>query len=174
MGDRAETTATLVVVCGLPGAGKSTVSRTIAERVDGTVLRTDVVRKEMVDDPDYTDEETAAVYDELLARAGERLADGEAVVLDGTFKRRNRRIEAREVAEAVGAGFRLVRVECEERVVERRIAERDGVSDADLEVHRQFRERFEPVEMDHLAVDNSGTEAATRERITEAFGSGER
>lgn len=162
-------TPLLVVVCGLPGVGKSTVSRGIAERLDGSVLRTDVVRKGMVDDPAYTAGETAAVYDELLAQARERLENGDVVVLDGTFKSRERRLEARELAGAVGARFRLVRVECDESVVARRIAERDGVSDADLEVHRRLRERFDPLEMDHLTVDNSGTEAATHERIEAAF-----
>jgi len=156
---------TLVVVCGLPGVGKSTVARAVADRLGAARLRTDVVRKELFDDPGYTDGETAAVYDELLSRARDRLLEGESIVLDGTFKRRDRRVEARDLA----ARFRLLRVECEESVVERRIVERDGVSDADLEVHRQFRERFEPVEMDHVVVDNSGSEAETRRQVVEAL-----
>jgi len=159
----------LVVVCGLPGVGKSTVSRAVSERLDGIIVRTDVVRKELVDDPEYTAAETATVYDELLGRARDRLAEGESVVLDGTFKSRERRAEARDLAESIGARFRLVRVECEESVVERRIDERDGVSDADFEVHRQLRGRFDPVDADHLAVDNSGSERTTRRRIEESF-----
>ena len=160
---------TLVVVCGLPGVGKSTVARAVADRLGAARLRTDVVRKELFEDPEYTDRETAAVYDELLSRARDRLLEGELVVLDGTFKQRDRRAEASELAAALGARFRLLRVECEESVVERRIVERDGVSDADLEVHRQFRERFEPVEIDHVVVDNSGSEAETRRQVVEAI-----
>ena len=160
---------TLVVVCGLPGVGKSTVSRAVADRLEAAILRTDVVRKELFDDPEYAAAETATVYDALLARARERLADGRAVVLDGTFRRRERRIEADDLAAAVGAGLRLVRVRCSEAVVEKRIADREGVSDADLAVYRRLRDRFEPVEMDHLVVDNSGTEAATRRRVAEVF-----
>ena len=64
----------------------------------------------------------------------------------------------------LGAGFRGLRVECPDPVVERSIAERDGVSDADLENHRQFRDRFEPVEMDHAVVDN-WSEAGTRRQV---------
>ena len=168
MSDRPDRASTLVAVCGLPGVGKSTVARTIADRLDAAVLRTDVVRKELFEDPAYTAEETAAVYGELLSRARERLHGG-AVVLDGTFRRRDRRTDARDLAADAKARFRLVRVDCDEAAVERRIRERDGISDADLEIHRQFRDRFEPVEMDHLVVDNSGTEAATRERIEVAF-----
>jgi predicted kinase len=162
--------APLVAVCGLPGVGKSTVARQVAERIGAEVLRSDVVRKELFDDPRYAAEETAAVYDELLARAADRLADGERVVLDATFKTRRRRRAVRELAERVGCRFRVVLVECDESIVERRIADRNDVSDADFEVHRQFRERFEPVEMDHTTVDNSGDEAETRRQVEAAFG----
>lgn len=161
--------ATLVAVCGLPGVGKSTVARQVAERVGAEVLRTDVVRKELFDDPGYTDAETAAVYDELLARAADHIAAGASVVLDATFKTRARREEVRDLAERLGAEFRLVHVVCEEAVVERRIAGREGVSDADFAVHRRFRERFDPVEMDHVRVDNSGTEAEARRQVKAAF-----
>ena len=68
----------LVVVCGLPGVGKTTVAEHASERLDGTLLRTDVVRKELFPDPEYTDAEAAAVYDELFARASEELARGGA------------------------------------------------------------------------------------------------
>lgn len=162
--------ATLVVVCGLPGVGKSTVARAVAGRLDADMLRTDVVRKELFEDPGYTDEETTAVYDELLARTEDRLRAGRPVVLDATFKGRARREEAKELADAVGSRFRLVYVDCAEHVVEQRIADRDGVSDADFEIHRQFRERFEPVEMEHLVVDNAGSESETRRQVEEAFG----
>lgn len=161
--------ASLVVVCGLPGVGKSTVARRVAERVDAEVLRSDVVRKELFDDPEYTSEETAAVYDELLARAGTRLAEGDRVVLDATFRTREHRRAARDLADRLDCGFRVVHVDCEESVVERRIAQRDGVSDADFEVHKQLRATFEPIEMVHTVVDNSGSEAETRRQVDEAF-----
>lgn len=160
----------LAVVCGLPGVGKSTVARAIADRVDATVLRTDVIRKDLFSDPTYTSAETVAVYDELLTRAFERLDVGESVVLDATFKTSERRIQARDLATQVGATFRLVRVTCDESVLEQRIRERDGVSDADFDVHVEFRDRFEPLELDHLVVDNSGSPATTADRVARAFG----
>lgn len=160
----------LSVVCGLPGVGKSTVSRAIADRLGATVLRTDVIRKDLYIDPEYSTAETVTVYDTLLTRAFEHLDVGESVVLDATFKTSERRIQARDLATQVGARFRLVRVECDESVLQRRIRERDGVSDADLDVHLEFRERFEPLELDHVVVDNSGSPAATEDRVARAFG----
>lgn len=159
----------LVVVCGLPGVGKSTVARAVADRLDAEVLRTDVVRKELFEDPQYTSEETAAVYDELLTRAREHLAAGRPVVLDATFKTRARRRDARDVADSVGVDFRLVYVDCDSDVVERRIASREGVSDADFEIHLEFKDRFDPIEMDHERIDNSGSEAETVRQVDTAF-----
>ena len=55
----------LVALCGLPGVGKSTVAGYVTEQLDAVRLRTDVVRKELFDEPQYTAEETESVYREL-------------------------------------------------------------------------------------------------------------
>jgi hypothetical protein len=160
----------LVVLCGLPGVGKSTVGAVVAERLGVRRLRTDVVRKELYDDPQYTDEEIANVYRELLDRTRQTVEAGESVVLDGTFAERDHRRTVRAIAEEAGARFRLLEVVCERSVAERRIADREGgMSDADVEVYHQFREEFHPIEMYHVAIDNSGTEQETREQVARTF-----
>lgn len=154
----------LVVVCGLPGVGKSTVAEEVAERVDGRRLRTDEVRKEILPDPNYTPEETGMVYGELFRRGHEFLQAGTSVVLDGTFKNRVFRERAAALADDLDVPFRLLKVECDEPVVRRRIEARDGISDADFEVHTTLRAEFEPVELDHRTVDNSdGLDRTLRE-----------
>ncbi|WP_123619369.1 AAA family ATPase [Halorubrum sp. CSM-61] len=160
----------LVVVCGLPGVGKTTVAERVADHVDGEILRTDVIRKELFDDPEYTDAETEAVYAELVDRARDRVVGGSAVVLDATFADARFRADAREVGERVAGGFALVEVECDEPVVERRIERRDGISDADFEVHLHFKELFDRIETDHVVVDNSGDQAETFAQVDAAFG----
>jgi len=164
----------LVLVCGLPGTGKSTAAERIVEVLPGRLLRSDVVRKELFPDPTYSSEESAAVYDELLDRARDLLDSGEHVVLDATFRRRELRKRAAAVAETAGVEFRPVRVVCEESTVRERIrrreAEEDDESDADFAVYTQLRDEFEPIEGDdHLVVDNSGSLAATLDAIDEAF-----
>lgn len=155
----------LVVVCGLPGVGKTTVARYIAERSDAVVFRTDVVRKELFPDPDYSERETRTVYAELLSRAGDVLDDGRTAVLDATFAESGFRDDARALAEELDVAFHLVKVECRTAVVEDRIRQRDGLSDADFDVHLMFREEYDPVELEHHAVDNSGSEAETVRQI---------
>lgn len=162
--------ARLVVVCGPPGTGKTTVARMVADRLGAARLRTDVVRKDLVDDPSYDDEETDRTYATLLDRARERLESGDDVVLDGTFRERRFRERARETARDAAAAFTLVRVTCDEPVVRERIRTREGdASDADVAVREQLREAFEPVEGDHAVVDNSGSLDRTRRRVAELF-----
>lgn len=165
----AEDDPALVVVCGLPGVGKTTVSRRIADRLNATILRTDAVRKELFPYPEYTDEETEAVYEELLDRAGNELEAGQTVVLDATFARTTFRENADAVADTVGVPFHLIKVECDVSVVERRIQTREGLSDADFEVHLLFREEYEPIERAHHVIDNSGDEVRTLARVDALF-----
>ena len=167
-GDEAST-GRLVVVCGLPGVGKTTVAERVAAHVDGRIRRTDVIRKELFDDPEYTDAETEAVYVELLSRARDDIGAGDAVVLDATFADARFRADARETAAEAEAEFDLVEVACDEAVVKRRIERRDGISDADFEIHLHFKELFDEVATDHVVVDNSGTEAETFAQVDTAF-----
>ncbi|WP_135366287.1 AAA family ATPase [Halosimplex halophilum] len=163
-------TPRLVVQCGLPGVGKSTVARAVADRLGAERIRSDAVRREVVDDPTYSRAERDRVYRAMLERAREALADGESVVLDATFERRTHRDDAAELADEVGADLRFVRVVCDSGVARRRIREReDDPSDADVSVYENARERFEPLERDHATVDNSGALAATHRRVAELF-----
>ncbi len=169
----------LVVVCGLPGVGKTTVAERVAEHVDARILRTDVIRKELFPEPTYAEEETEAVYAELLERARDRVAEGESVVLDATFADERFRAAARETADRAADRFALVKVECDESVVKKRIRRRDGISDADFDVHLHFKELFDRVDAtdavrgtggDVVVVDNSGDEAETRAQVDAVFG----
>lgn len=157
----------IVVVCGPPGVGKSTVSRRIADRLDAAVIRTDVVRKKLFADPDYSDAETDQTYEALFAQIDSIVKNGRSAVVDGTFRTRSIRQRARQQAEAHEVPFLLVSVTCDESVVEARIEQRDGVSDADFEIHKQIKSAFEPIEMPHISIDNSGGLDALSDQLDE-------
>lgn len=156
----------LVVVCGLPGVGKTTVAETAAERLDARLLRTDVVRKELVGEPTYDAAETRRVYTALLERAEATLEGGASVVLDGTFRRASQRRRAKAAAADHDAAFELLCVECPTERVRERIARREGdASDADFAIHERLRESFEPITIPHTTVDNAGPLERTRDQM---------
>jgi len=160
----------LVVVCGLPGAGKTTVAGDVVDRLDAVRIRTDVVRKDLFDDPEYSEAETDAVYRTVVDRADAVLDDGEHVVLDGTFRERGFRTPAYAAARDHGVDCAVLKVEADDAVVRERIRKREGdASDADVSIYEQYRDRFEPVARDHVVVDNSGTLAATRDQVARAL-----
>ena len=157
---------TLIVYCGLPGVGKSTAAAYTAKQCAANRYRTDEVRKELFDEPQYTDAEDDRTYEELLDRARSVLLDDEDVVLDATFGCRRHRNLACRVAADAEADSRFVHVTCDQSVVERRIAERtDTVSDADVEIYRQLRAAFDPFEREHVEIDNSGSLEELRREI---------
>jgi len=154
----------LVAVCGFPGVGKSTVARTLADWLDAVWIRSDAVRKELFEEPTYADEESRVVYEEVMDRAREQLAD-RPVVIDASFADRRYRAGVQRVAADCGVPFTLVKVDCEESTTVERIEDREDISDADVEVYYAVREAFDPLEVDHVTVDNSESWEATRDQL---------
>jgi predicted kinase len=156
----------LVVCCGLPGVGKSTVSAYIAENRSATRLRTDEVRHDLFENPSYTPDEGRRTYEELFERTREQLNAGVDVVVDGTFKHARERDQAETLAADAGTTLRFVHVTCPPAVVRERIQSRtDDASDADVSVYQKHRDQFEPLERDHVTVDNSGDLTSTHRQV---------
>lgn len=160
----------LVVMCGLPGVGKTTASERIIYHLEAERLRSDVVRKELFDEPTYSSEESDRVYEELRSRAETQLTAGQSVVLDATFSSQARRDAAAAVAADVGVEVVFVHVVCDESVVTRRIRERENdASDADVEVYRRAKQSFEKPDRKHVRIDTTEGLASMREQVDSVF-----
>lgn len=142
----------LVLVSGLPGTGKSTLARCIAEQAHFEVLRSDVIRKEIFpvvqnsrSSPEvYSHDGTQRVYNECLSRAAEHLRHGGRVIVDATFQREDER--QRFLQLAIDHGCRSVWLECiaSPEITKQRIEARHGdASDADWPVHQLVKSRWE-------------------------------
>ena len=79
---------TLVLMAGLTGTGKSVLANSLAPRIGAEIIRSDILRKEMLQiaptdrHPEafgkgiYEDETTRKTYDKALELASEKLARG--------------------------------------------------------------------------------------------------
>lgn len=147
---------TLIVICGLPGTGKSFVAKKLGKKIKAKVLNTDVVRKKLFKKPTYSDEEKYKVYKKLFEIAEKSLKKSN-VILDGTFYKENLRKMAKKIAEKNDSKFILVEVICEENLVKQRLEKRikrEEVSDADFFVHKKLRNEFEKIKEKHFVIKN--------------------
>ncbi len=147
----------LIIVCGLPGTGKTTLAKALAKRFSAVHISSDLIRKEMMARPTYNPDEKARVYEELVARVAELLAEGKSVVADATFYRRSLRGRLVEAAEKAGTKAHFVLCQLDEAEVMDRMAgggERSG-SDADFSIYLRIKEEFEPLKAKYATVDCS-------------------
>jgi len=95
----------VVVLVGLPGAGKSTLARALAERLpDARVIDKDQVRHALFAPCDYSSAERSVTFAAMLDAARYHLGRGRVVFFDGlTFSRRNEVAAAEAVAVDSGA-----------------------------------------------------------------------
>jgi predicted kinase len=152
----------LLAIGGPIASGKSTLARALAAQLEAELLSADALREALHREgsegallPGFS----TRVYVELFARAAQELAQGRNVVLDGSFRTRELRARARELAAEQGATFRFVECRasletCRERL--RRREEETGHSGW-LEMFEHFLPLWEPVsELDppeHVIVD---------------------
>lgn len=160
----------LIIICGLPGSGKTVVAKRIAEITKAILLRTDVIRKELIKQPTYSEEETEKTYEEMFLRARRLLEENKNVVLEATFAKREWRFKAIKIAEASNADFKIVEVVCSENVIKERINRRTGdESDADFKIHLKYKNLFEPIMENHIVINNSGLFEETEKQINQYF-----
>ncbi len=133
----------LVLVGGLPGAGKSTLAAGLAAETGWALLRSDEVRRELqpregsrpVDMAAgagrYAPEPVGTVYADLVRRARRHLDEGEPVILDASWIDAARRAEAARAAADTGSELLELCCTCDNAVATARMdARRRGGSDA--------------------------------------------
>lgn len=137
-------TVRLVLVGGLPGTGKSTLSRALADRLGAVVLSSDAVRAELAGAAPatslaagyqqglYRREWTEQTYAALADRAETLLALGESVVLDASWTSAAHRDTAGRAASRSSSELVALQCSAPDEVAAGRIRGRHGGgSDAD-------------------------------------------
>ena len=122
---------TVLIACGLPASYKTETTEVIADIKGYKILRSDLIRLEVLKNEDIFDEKVASnmekrtlVYDEMFRMADESAAEGEGVILDATFVTQTLRRRAAEVAAKHGMNLVIQQTQCPKEVSLGRISKR--------------------------------------------------
>ncbi|MEA1872664.1 MAG: AAA family ATPase [Chloroflexota bacterium] len=154
-------TGVLLITCGLPGTWKTETSEEISRIKGYPILRSDLIRLEVLKGENIFDEKVASnmskrtmVYDETFRRADEALKKGGSVILDATFIAQSLRRRAAEIAARHNKTFVILQTHCPQEVAIARILRRtqeDYESNALTEqAYLNNKKKFEEVDVDDL------------------------
>jgi predicted kinase len=150
----------LILMAGLPGTGKSTLSRALAAEVGGTVIDKDPVRAALFDPPDieYSTEQDEFCMRVMLKVAGYlfRKDPARKVFLDGrTFSRSYQLRRATGYATALGQQWRILECVCSDESARKRL-EHDPAHPATnrgFKLYLAVKAQFEEITLPKSVID---------------------
>jgi len=121
----------LLITVGLPASWKTETSEEIAKIKGYTIVRTDLIRKEVLKGEDIFDEKVASnmdkrmlVYDETFRQVDELLKKGKGAIIDATFISQSLRRRAAALAAKYNRTFVILHTQCPREVSLARIVKR--------------------------------------------------
>ena len=152
----------VLIACGLPGTWKTETTEEVAKVTGYPLLRTDLIRLELLKNEDVFDEKVAGnmdkrtmVYDEMFRQAEEVLVGGgNGVILDATFVTQSLRRRAAAIAAEHNIRFIILQTDCPQEASIRRILARtreNYESNALTEqAYLNNKKKFEAVDLNDL------------------------
>ncbi len=151
----------LLITCGLPGTWKTETSEEVSRIKGYLIVRSDLVRKEVLKDEEIFDEKVASsmdkrmlVYEETFRQADESLDKDNGTIIDATFVTQLLRSRAAAIAAKHDRTLAILQTNCPREVAIARILRRtkeDYESNALTEQAYINNERsFETVDLDDL------------------------
>lgn len=152
----------VLISVGLPGSWKSPVTEEIAKMKGFQILRSDLIRLEVLKGLDVFDNKVASnpenrkkVYDEMFRQAAEALKTStQGLILDATFFTQDLRSRAAELAQKANRTFVIAECVCtEEKSIERilkRTKENYESNALTREAYLNNKALFQPVDIKDL------------------------
>lgn len=146
----------LIILHGLPGVGKSTLSKRLSEMTNGMVLGSNYIRRHILGCDAYhcaavplmpfSDREIQLSYHMILYCAELVMSLGKTVIMDATFQKRMYVEMARAVARKTNQRFFIIKVVCDEKVckerMEKRVKEKKSDSIVGYDHHLLVKEKI--------------------------------
>jgi len=170
---------TLLITTGLPGTWKTEISEEVSKIKEYPILRSDMIRLEVLKNEDVFDAKVAgnmnkrlSVYDEVFRRADDLAQGGtKGIILDATFVTQDLRRRAAEIAAKHGMTLVILQTSCPEEIsiarIQRRTKEKYESNALTVDAYLANKKKFEPVNLQdfkssypklkvlHLTVDTS-------------------
>ena len=147
----------LIIVCGLPGCGKSTLALALAAKLDAAHISSDIIRRKMLEERTYSEQEKFRVYERMVQEAETLMRGGKTVIVDATFYKQRTRQQMLDAARRSGKKVLIVECVLDEETIEERMemrrAGKESESEADFSVYLKVKSLFEPIQEEHLVVD---------------------
>ncbi|MBW2609039.1 MAG: AAA family ATPase [Deltaproteobacteria bacterium] len=151
----------VLIACGLPASYKTETTEVLAKIKNYHVLRTDMIRLEVLRNEDIFDEKVASsmekrtlVYDEMFRMADELAGKGKGIILDATFVTQTLRRRAADVAARHDKTFVIQQTQCPQEVSVGRILKRtkDNYESNALteQAYLNNKKKFETVDLEDL------------------------
>lgn len=144
----------IIIVIGLPGTGKTTFSRGLAEYLDALHLNTDIIRDQLALRGQYDRKTKNLIYKTMQDKAAAALQEGQKVVLDGTFYKKRLRKNYLKFAKKLGQPIKWIELKATEKAIKDRVQQKRTYSEADYEVYLKVKEAFEPMQQECLELWN--------------------
>ncbi len=153
-GNFSEPRPALILLSGLPGAGKTTFAHELAQRLPLVHVESDAIRRAMTAEPTYSFKESGAVFAKVDALARAALTHGEHALIDATNLTNRDRKRFLRLAAKLDARLVAVRLTAPDDVLKERVsAPRSGYSQAGLEILERMRIRPQPLAVPSIVVD---------------------
>lgn len=157
----------LILLAGLPGVGKTTISKGICERIVAQVVPIDKFKKPSVGEPQIDPPDLRwSYYQEALEEVFDLFNNGiHAIVMDEVFHVGTLRSKVENACATQGAKVIWIHVECPYELVEQRLKSNERKdhllrTDTALRLHLEFKEIFDEFpahSSNHIKVYNDGS-----------------
>jgi predicted kinase len=152
---------TLLITCGLPATWKTETSEEVSKIKGYPILRSDLIRLEVLKNEDVFDPKVAgnmskrlSVYDEMFRRANDLAGERKGAILDATFVTQELRRRAAEIAARHSLTFVILETRCPQEVsverIKRRTKEKYESNALTVDAYLANMRKFEPVDLDDL------------------------